>query len=1273
MAITITPEFQSALDTIDAGENVMITGKAGTGKSTLLQIFLERASKRAVLVTAPTGVAALNVGGFTIHKAFGFIPGMYPNDLKRNGKWSPSNFVVKILKSLEILVIDEISMVRADLFEMIDLALQRVRRNSLPFGGVQLILVGDLLQLPPVIDPEEADLYYQHWQTPYFFSARCYQHIALTNIYLTTVWRQTDREFIEILNQAREGTLSSAAIDRLNTNVDTSFDVPNDWVTLASKTKGVDKINLGRLNSLHSKKFVSEAESEGDASVSSTPASEILHYAVGARVMTVMNDSMYRFVNGSFGSIIAATNEKITVRLDHNGETVELEKHTWDIVRPAMTEAGLSSEAVGSVRQFPVILAWAITIHKSQGKTIPKLFINLEGGTTTEGQFYVALSRGVSLENLRLSAPVQPRHVLANNSLIRRIRREIGPSIKFTRITFLSIDGFSFGLSDRVARIHAIILEANRKVADFGTWINPNSDLGSFGKRHQVPAGGLTLAPTLSDFWPLLLRQAEGSIIVGDNLPVLERAIRHQDEGIDLALGTGYDVSDFHVSLSGNDVAERCRDMVSEHRKKPFQITHGQVVPPSPKHTKGSVFIPSWAPDSMMQLDPHRATDSDHAWAAYSGGAVNALDKEELVNTADQLSALAVSRGNWTEIEEKDIRDRALRAGVSKLDLPKVEVRKYDVASLLTPGTRIAITGRDTVLDGPGDRDRLAEMCAAVNLEYKTGVSKFRCDVLVAEDPASQSVKARNAREFGKPIISLEDFEDWYYNGPFLLEKDDAAAAEPAKTEAPVTTSAPAVEKPAEVPVTKEFEPADFENEWVAPEDFLKPGTRVCFRGSTYVAGVLLPQGEQLQEFCSTIGLDYKQAVTKTQCDVLVTDISTFADGKMKKARYYNKPLIRQKDFEVWAIQKTKKSKRHDEFNSHIGIVSENEPAPHKSSQQNSPNSIPNDTHLNASQRPPSVPPRATDIQTQPAPEMAFGDAKPAEFEDDQAPTTPQNASSGAVREHKPAPHESTHHSNPTPIPNDTHLNASQTQPHATDIQTQPAPEMASGDAKPEGHEDTQTTTNSQNESPTPATETQTIEHQNNNDEPARYQDNQTQTTPKDAPVDVVNENERSPDESSQQNNSNPTPNETHLNSSQRPPSVPPRATEIQTQPAPEKISGGDKQVEPEDTQIPSNPQDEDSTRTPKLIEPKLHNALNRTKRAANATVICFIGTVVLYMIEIPDTFIALSFVPLLIAAGSTVINCLKAIVISFLDLLGSTSSGATNCSSTSTPYNSAN
>src|SRR5699024_2745828 len=152
-------------------------------------------------------------------------------------------------------------------------------------------------------------------------------------------------------------------------------------------------------------------------------------------------------------------------------------------------------------------------------------------------------------------------------------------------------------------------------------------------------------------------------------------------------------------------------------------------------------------------------------------------------------------------------------------------------------------------------------------------------------------------------------------------------------------------------------------------------------------------------------------------------------------------------DFEVWAIQKTKKSKRHDEFNSHIGIVSENEPAPHKSSQQNNSNPTPNETHLNASQRPPSVPPRATDIQTQPAPEMASDDAKTKKFEHDQAPTTHQNTSSGAVREHKPAPHQSTPHSTPNPIPNDAPLHAPRTQPRATDIQTQPAPEMASGDA----------------------------------------------------------------------------------------------------------------------------------------------------------------------------------------------------------------------------------
>ena len=204
-------------------------------------------------------------------------------------------------------------------------------------------------------------------------------------------------------------------------------------------------------------------------------------------------------------------------------------------------------------------------------------------------------------------------------------------------------------------------------------------------------------------------------------------------------------------------------------------------------------------------------------------------------------------------------------------------------------------------LGGPADDDRLRELCAAKELEYKTGVSRTRCDVLVAHDPASQSRKAQNAREFGKPIISQGDFEDWYNNGPAT---DSSTAAEPTPVVAETATLPPAPET-STLPAPEPEAPEDtFEYTWVTPDEYLTPGTRVSFRGSTYVDGVLLPQGEPLQGLCSMLGIEYKQAVTKTRCDVLVTDAPDATDGKMKMARMHNKPLIRQEDFDAWAKQK---------------------------------------------------------------------------------------------------------------------------------------------------------------------------------------------------------------------------------------------------------------------------------------------------------------------------------------------------------------------------------
>lgn len=910
MPITITKEFESALESIRSGKHILITGKAGTGKSTLLRTYLESLNDENVLVTAPTGVAALNIDGFTIHRSFGFRPGMYPDDLKPGGSWRPGSRVTSVLKAVDVLVIDEISMVRADLFDMIDIALRRIRQSDELFGGVQLVLVGDLLQLPPVVTNHEAELFSSLWDTPYFFSAHCFGDLALTNINLTTVWRQTDEEFIEVLNQVREGSVGDSALSVLNDRVDPHFRVPSDWVTLASHRRTVEKINHERLNELESPRFVSVAEHEGQTDNNSFSGSEELHYAVGARVMTIINDQGGLFVNGSFGTLVAASADILSVRLDHNGETVELGRYTWEIKRPSMASGIISSDVVGTITQFPVILAWAITIHKSQGKTIPKLFINLAGGTATDGQFYVALSRGVDLAHLRFSAPVEHRHIRANNSLVRMIRREVSPLTSASRLVFLSFDGVNFGISDHVARVHAIILEDGQEVASFGSWINPMSDLGEFGRVNDVPSGGLAMAPSLGDFWPLLRRQAAGGIIIGDQLPMVERAVRHQEKGMDLALGTGYDIAEFGVAPVGDDVVSRCRSMVDAYVRDPFAVTHGQVVPSAPLDTEGAVFIPGWAAGSPMHLDPARATDSDNAWAAFSGGITGSLVPAELEETAELLSAWAISRGFWNDEQYEEVQERARRAGLDGVDINQPAEDTQNTSDLLTPGTRVAFTGRNELLGGPADDERLTQICRDRQLEYKSSVSKTRCDVLVAGDPASMSRKAQNAREFGKPIISQADFEHWYENGPFTTSVTETQATPVAETAQPievaaVSSAATSLNKPER----EDTQPA---HEWVSPWEFFREGSRVAFRGSTIIEGKLYPHGSALQSLCDSLGLDYKQAVTKTRSDVLVTDDPNASDGKMSLALRYGKPLMNQTDFSAWATEQLANSSEND-------------------------------------------------------------------------------------------------------------------------------------------------------------------------------------------------------------------------------------------------------------------------------------------------------------------------------------------------------------------------
>lgn len=276
MTIQMTREFTDTLAQINAGRNVLISGKAGTGKSTLLRLFLDQCVGKRVLVTAPTGVAALNVDGFTIHRAFSLRPGLFPDDMERGGNWHLSSQNRAVLEEIEILVVDEISMVRADLFDMMDKALRMVRRSAEPFGGVQVVLVGDLLQLPPVVTDNEREIFETRWKSPYFFAAECYPELDLLSVNLTTVWRQRDTEFIEVLNQVREGSVDEHAMKILNACVDDSFEAPKDWVTLTSYRRTVSKINRERLAKLPGEKFVSHAEYSGDANARQFSGEEVL-------------------------------------------------------------------------------------------------------------------------------------------------------------------------------------------------------------------------------------------------------------------------------------------------------------------------------------------------------------------------------------------------------------------------------------------------------------------------------------------------------------------------------------------------------------------------------------------------------------------------------------------------------------------------------------------------------------------------------------------------------------------------------------------------------------------------------------------------------------------------------------------------------------------------------------------------------------------------------------------------------------------------------------
>ncbi len=408
-------ELRTAWDFVEnTGRSIFLTGKAGTGKTTFLKTVVERSRKRSVVV-APTGVAAINAGGVTIHSFFqlpfsSYVPGSHIKD-----KFDFSKQKRKIIASLDLLIIDEISMVRADLLDAIDAVLRRYRDHQQPFGGVQMLMIGDLAQLTPVVTPEDERLLKPYYDTPYFFGSRALSQTDYVTIQLTRVYRQQDDRFLNILNDIRTSHVTQADLDALNSRVQAT---PSpDAIRLTTHNQLANFYNETALQQLTGKPFWYKAEISGTFPEYNYPTAEMLILKVGAQVMFVKNDptGKHRYYNGRIGHVTYADQQKVLVVCPGDEKPIEVEPLEWENTRYTLnpTTREIETDVQGTFRQLPLRLAWAITIHKSQGLTFDHAIIDANQ-SFAPGQVYVALSRCRSLEGLSLASPLDARAIITD-------------------------------------------------------------------------------------------------------------------------------------------------------------------------------------------------------------------------------------------------------------------------------------------------------------------------------------------------------------------------------------------------------------------------------------------------------------------------------------------------------------------------------------------------------------------------------------------------------------------------------------------------------------------------------------------------------------------------------------------------------------------------------------------------------------------------------------------------------------------------------------------
>lgn len=417
-----TEELAQAYALMQHTQNcVFLTGKAGTGKSTLMRYFIGNTDKN-VAVLAPTGIAAINIGGVTIHSFFRFpFQPVTPDQIKLATREKR-----EVYEKLDTIIIDEISMVRVDILDAIDYSLRLNRKNPAPFGGVQMIFVGDLAQLPPVVKSGEEKRYLDSlYRSPFFIDAAVFSEIELNVIELSNVFRQDSQAFVNLLNNIRSNTVSMSDIDYLNSRFIPNFEPPESefYITLTTTNAVASAINDTALDALETDLFCYQCQAIGSfENTQDTPAERKLYLKEGAQVMFVKNDESKRWVNGTVGKVIKLDDDRVVVELE-NGVTHVVEPAKWEILSYRFDDkkGKLTTDVIGAFIQYPLRLAWAITIHKSQGKTFERVCIDLGNGAFAHGQLYVALSRCRTLEGLILNQPVKISDVIVDRRFLNTL------------------------------------------------------------------------------------------------------------------------------------------------------------------------------------------------------------------------------------------------------------------------------------------------------------------------------------------------------------------------------------------------------------------------------------------------------------------------------------------------------------------------------------------------------------------------------------------------------------------------------------------------------------------------------------------------------------------------------------------------------------------------------------------------------------------------------------------------------------------------------------